>query len=215
MDEAVPDCLHNLESQKSPRLGLARQYFFDNADEEMRSHTEEIGEHLRQAGAEVQEIELPPDFSEIFDNGRGIVAVEATAYHQDMFAKHKDEYRAEMRKLVEWGLSIPATEYAKMLQTRSQQCVSVKQVLYQVDALLTPGAPSAAPHGLNSTGSPVMQAPWTVLGVPAISLPTGLNKDGLPLAVQLVGHAKAEDHLLAVARWCERALDVQLRPPLA
>lgn len=60
-----------------------------------------------------------------------------------------------------------------------------------------------------------MQGPWSILGVPAISLPTGLNKDSLPLAIQLSAPPKAEDHLLAVARWCEKALDVHLHPPLA
>lgn len=214
LDDTVPDCLSNLESQKTPRLGLVRQYFFDNADEEMRSHTDGIVKRLRQAGSEVQDMEFPCNFSEMFDNGRTIMAVEAATYHQAMFAKHKDLYRTGMSKLIEQGLSISAIEYVKILETCSQQYANVKPLLHQVDALLIPGAVGAAPYGLASTGSPVMQGPWTIMGIPAISLPTGLNKDGLPLAIQLVGHPKAEDHLLATARWCERVLNVQLKPPL-
>jgi amidase len=131
-----------------------------------------------------------------------------------MFAKHKNEYGPKLRELIENGLTIPATEYAKALQTRLQQSVDVEPVLHRVDALLTPGITSAAPRGLGSTGNAAMQAPWSIIGVPSISLPTGLNKDGLPLAIQLVGPPKAEDRLLAVARWCEKALNVHLRPPL-
>jgi Asp-tRNA(Asn)/Glu-tRNA(Gln) amidotransferase A subunit family amidase len=179
----------------------------------MRSHTNDIVKRLRQAGAEVQEVEFPGDFSEIVDNGRNIMAVEAATYHQAMFAKHKDLYRARISKLIEQGLSISATEYAEMLETRLHQYASVKPLLHQVDALLTPGAVGAAPHGLASTGSPAMQGPWTIMGVPSISLPTGLNKDGLPLAIQLVGRPKAEDYLLTTARWCERVLNMRLRPP--
>jgi len=214
LGSVIPDCLSNLENQKAPRLGLVRQYFFDNADREMCSHTDDIVKHLRQAGAEVHEIEFPCDFSEILDNGRTIMAVEAATYHQAMFINHRDQYRTEISKLIEQGLSTSAIEYAKVLETRLQQYATVEPLLHQVDALLIPGAVSAAPHGLASTGSPVMQGAWTIMGVPAISLPTGLNKDGLPLAIQLVGHPEAEDHLLAIARWCERVLNMQLRLPL-
>jgi len=214
LDEAVPDCLSNLESQKAPRLGLVRQYFYDNADEEMQSHTDDIVERLQQSGAEVQEIELLCNFSKILDNGRTIMAVEAATYHQTMYIKHKDQYRTEMSKLIEQGLSISAIEYARALELRLQQYASVNPLLYQVDALLIPGAVGAAPHGLASTGNPVMQGPWTIMGVPTISLPTGLNMEGLPLAVQLVGHPKTEDHLLTTAQWCERVLNVQLQLPI-
>ncbi len=214
LDDSVPDCLSNLGSQKTPHLGLVRQHFFDNADEEMRSHTEDVVKSLRQAGAEVQEMDSPCNFSEIYDNGLRIMAVEAATYHQAMFTKHKDLYRPEISRLIEQGLSISATEYARILLTRSQQYVSVKPLLHQVDALLVPGAVGAAPYGLASTGSPVMQGPWTIMGIPTISLPTGLNKDGLPLAIQLAGYPRAEDHLLSTARWCERVLNVRLRLPL-
>ncbi len=81
----------------------------------------------------------------------------------------------------------------------------------QFDALITPGAPGPAPLA-TITGNPVMQLPWTTIGVPAISLPTGLAKNGLPLGVQLVGAPMNESGLLGVASWCEKVLDVHLRP---
>ncbi len=214
LNAPVPDSLSRLESQKAPYLGLVQQYFFEYADEEMCSHTEKVVEHLHQAGAKVEEIVLPPSFATIRDTGRIINTAETATYHQEMFARHKDKYGPKIRGLIENGLTIPATEYAKALQTRLQQSADIEPVLHQVDALLTPGATGAAPRGLGSTGNPAMQAPWSIIGVPSISLPTGLNKDGLPLAIQLAGPPKAEDHLLAVARWCEKALNVHLRPPL-
>ena len=72
----------------------------------------------------------------------------------------------------------------------------------------------AAPHGLASTGDPVMQLPWTLFGFPALGLPTGLDASGMPLGVQLAAAPHAEAELLAVAAWCERALAVRLQPPL-
>jgi len=81
---------------------------------------------------------------------------------------------------------------------------------------MSPAAIQSLPgeDGLSSTGNPVMQGPWTIMGIPSISLPSGLSKNGLPLAIQLVGPPKAEYRLLAVSRWCEPVLEVNLRPPL-
>jgi len=214
LDAPVPDCLGHLENQKAPRLGLLREYFFDQADEEMRRHTESVAESLRQAGAKVEEVALPPSFANIHETSRTIMAVEAATYHQEMFAKHKEQYRPGIRKLIEDGLTIPATEYARALEMRLQQHTDTEPLLHKVDAMLTPGASGAAPRSLETTGNPVMQVPWSVMGVPSISLPTGLSKDGLPLAIQLAGPPLAEDRLLAVARWCERVLNWHLRPPL-
>jgi aspartyl-tRNA(Asn)/glutamyl-tRNA(Gln) amidotransferase subunit A len=214
LDAPVPDSLSHLENQKTLHLGLVRKYFFEHADEEMCSHTEKVVERLRQAGAKVEEVVLPPSFATVRDTASIINTAEAATTHQEMFARHKNKYGPKIRELIENGLTIPATEYAKALQTRLQQFTDIEPVLHQVDALLTPGATGAAPHGLGSTGNPTMQAPWSLAGVPSLSLPTGLNKDGLPLAIQLVGLPQAEDHLLAVARWCEKALNVHLRPPL-
>jgi Asp-tRNA(Asn)/Glu-tRNA(Gln) amidotransferase A subunit family amidase len=83
LDEPVPDTLGPLQSQVFPRMGLVKDFFFDNADDEMRSHTEEVVERLRQAGAQVEEVGLPPSFATIIDNARIILAVEAAAYHED------------------------------------------------------------------------------------------------------------------------------------
>ncbi|MFC1958899.1 amidase [Chloroflexota bacterium] len=214
LEERVPDCLASLDSQQKPRLGLVRQHFFDHANEEMQRHTEEVAERLRQAGAEVEEVALPSSFAELHEVNRIIMSVECAAYHREMFAKRKDQYRPKIRGTIEKGLAIPATEYAKMLQVRLQQRAEVGSLLREVDALLTPGAPGTAPDDLTTTGDPVIQRPWTTIGLPSIGLPTGLGQNGLPLAIQLVGAPLAEDHLLAVARWCERTLDVHLRPPL-
>ncbi len=214
LNEPVPDCLTSLDSQQNPRLGLVRQHFFDHTSEEMQRHTEEVVERLRQAGARVEEVALPSGFAELHKVNRTLMSVESATYHQEMFARRKEQYRPKIRKTIEEGLAIPATEYVKMLQVRLQQRAEVESMLLQVDALLTPGAPGTAPQDLNTTGDPVIQRPWTTIGIPSISLPTGLGQSGLPLAIQLVGAPLAENRLLAVARWCERALDVHLRPPL-
>jgi Asp-tRNA(Asn)/Glu-tRNA(Gln) amidotransferase A subunit family amidase len=214
LEEPVPDCLSGLEIAESPKLSLMRQYFFDKAEGEMCSQTEKVARLLIDAGAKFRDLVLPSSFSDIESNGRRIMSVECAAFHQDLFAKSKNQYKKEITGIIETGLNTSATEYAGRLELRLRQWAEIKPLLNEVDAILTPGAVGASPGNLNTTGNPVMQAPWTILGLPSVSLPAGLNRAGLPLAIQLVGRPKREKELLATARWCERVLNVHLRPKL-
>ena len=81
-----------------------------------------------------------------------------------------------------------------------------------LDALLLPTASNVAPDP-STTGDPSFQAPWSLLGLPSISLPSGVSDEGLPFAVQLVAAHLAEPTLLRAARWCEQVLAFDARPP--
>jgi aspartyl-tRNA(Asn)/glutamyl-tRNA(Gln) amidotransferase subunit A len=214
LNAPVPDPLISLKGNEPPHLGLARGFFFENADEEMRRHTEEVAEKLRKAGAKVTEVILPTDFQVTSGINRVILQCEVATYHEEMFAKKKELYRPNLKQEIEEGLTTKATDYVRALQERLAERAKITPLLLQLDGLLTPGATGAAPEGLESTGDPAMQRPWTTVGVPTIGLPTGLNQKGLPLGVQLVGAPFAEDKLFAVAWWCENALNVRLHPPL-
>jgi Asp-tRNA(Asn)/Glu-tRNA(Gln) amidotransferase A subunit family amidase len=86
----------------------------------------------------------------------------------------------------------------------------METVLRNYDCLISPATSSSAPKGLASTGNPWFQAPWSLSGLPTIGLPSGLDSQGLPLALQLVGKAYEEGLLLAAARWCEEVLGIAL-----
>ncbi|MBI2867448.1 MAG: amidase, partial [Chloroflexi bacterium] len=214
-DEPAPDYRASVESQrKPPSIGLVRDYFFERASDEMRQHTEAVVERLRRAGAVVRDITLPPSFHSVPDAHMTLLFADCAAYHEEMFAARKELYGPGIRSMIEKGLTIPATAYARALHVRAQACADMASVVREVDALLTPGATGPAPKGLTSTGDAVMQMPWSHVGYPAVSLPSGRSREGLPLAVQLVGQPRGETRLFAVARWCESALDVRLQPPL-
>ena len=82
------------------------------------------------------------------------------------------------------------------------------------DVLLTASTPAAAPRDLTTTGDMIFQSPWTTCGFPAVTLPSGLAANGLPLGVQLVAAPFAEERLLAAAAWCERVLAFDAAPPV-
>jgi aspartyl-tRNA(Asn)/glutamyl-tRNA(Gln) amidotransferase subunit A len=215
LNAPVPDPLTSIKGNKPPHLGLAKGYFFEHADEEMKRHTEEVAEKLRKAGAKVTEVILPPDFRVAADINLIIMGVEAATYHEEVFARKKELYRSNIKQLIEEGLTTPVTRYVRALEERLAERAKITPLLLQLDGLLTPGAIGAAPEGLESTGNAAMQRPWTTIGIPTIAIPTGLNQKGLPLGVQIAGAPFAEDKLFAVAWWCEDALNVNLNPPLS
>ena len=69
--------------------------------------------------------------------------------------------------------------------------------------MITPPTAGEAPATLEETGNPAFCTIWTLLGVPAITIPVGHGPAGLPIGVQIVGARDADDSLLAVAAWCE------------
>lgn len=202
-----------LKPQRAPRLGVPRQFFLERAGAEVTSHLETVGEAFARAGASVEEIKLPPSFQGIHEAGTRVMQVEAAAFHRERFAAHKAHYRPKIRALIEAGLGVSGVEYVVAQQHRGRFLAEMGPLFDQVDALLMPVAGAPAPKGLESTGDPTFCAPWSFAGLPAISLPSGLAGDGLPLAVQLVSGAFDEARLLAVARWCEAALGFAAAPP--
>jgi Asp-tRNA(Asn)/Glu-tRNA(Gln) amidotransferase A subunit family amidase len=84
--------------------------------------------------------------------------------------------------------------------------VSLEGIFYEFAAILTPATTGAAPKGLESTGSPVFCTPWTLCGMPAVTLPLMTAESGLPLGVQLVGRRGEDARLLRTARWLLRTL---------
>jgi amidase len=81
------------------------------------------------------------------------------------------------------------------------------------DAVLTLPAFGEAPEGLGYTGDAEYCAPWTLLGVPAASLPAGFGKNGLPLGLQIVGAYREDYRMLRVAKWIEGVLMVDMGIP--
>jgi Asp-tRNA(Asn)/Glu-tRNA(Gln) amidotransferase A subunit family amidase len=78
-------------------------------------------------------------------------------------------------------------------------------LLREHDVILTPSAPGAAPHGLDSTGNPAFNKLWTLLGTPCVNVP-GLREGELPLGVQIVGRFGRDRLTLEAALFLERAI---------
>lgn len=196
-----------------PRLGLLRGFFEERADAAMREALEDALARLKAAGATVVECPLPENFLEVHSMHRRIMAVEAAEYHRCEYAAHSEQYGPNISALIEEGLSVTAVDYAAALKFQSMFRHEAFEMIANVDALVTPGAPTPAPADLGTTGDPSFNSPWSLAGLPTVTLPCSLAANGLPCGLQLIGRWRGERELLKTALWCERRLEFSACPP--
>jgi Asp-tRNA(Asn)/Glu-tRNA(Gln) amidotransferase A subunit family amidase len=211
-DPSPGDYLGAVTDPAAPRLGVLGS-FLERAAPEMGKHLEAITRGLEAAGARVEDVALPAAFASIHDVGATVLRAEAAAAHAALFPAHAAEYPPKIKELIERGHAISAPTYLAAQAARRQVREAVAAVAARYDALLLPTIGAPAPRGLDSTGDPSFCSPWSTLGMPAITLPTGIES-GLPVAVQLVAAPWTEARLLAAAAWCERVIGLAGGPPL-
>jgi len=158
---------------------------------------------------------MPVDAAAFREAGEPIMRYEAAAVHAQRFREHRDDYRPGIRGLVEAGQATSEADYRRALIRVRELREETLQRLEGFDAFLFPVAPATAPPSLETTGQGIFCAPASFTGLPAISLPSGLDEYGLPLAVQLMGGHLQEARLFGAAAWVESVLDFRARPSLA
>jgi Asp-tRNA(Asn)/Glu-tRNA(Gln) amidotransferase A subunit family amidase len=162
---------------------------------------------LRAAGMAVREEQPPGDFAEIMRALYVITRYELARGHARWHVSHPDGYRPQTVAMIGAGQAIGAAEYAAAVgfQAAFAAQVAAEMAARGIDAWITPAATGPAPAGLGSTGDPVMSVPWSLAGLPAVSVPAG-QAGALPLGLQCAGRPHADEQLLAHADLIERAL---------
>ncbi|SVA21287.1 uncharacterized protein METZ01_LOCUS74141 [marine metagenome] len=199
---------------KAPKIGLVEQYYLDEADDETVSSIHALADKLSNAGAEVSKVSLDIDFEQILAAHRVIMTVEGAFTHKCNFAARPEDYLPEVRKIIETGNKTSAVSYVSARNAQRELKSAVERVLEGYDLLLSPTAVSGAPTP-ETTGQPVFQAPWTMAGIPSISLPYSLDVEGMPLGAQLAGKFLGESSLLATAAWVENIVEFRKVPNIS
>ena len=196
---------------RAPRLGLIGEPFLGRATPEARAHLAEVARRLEARGARVDAVQLSPLMASIYSAVITVSRAEVGAIHADSHRRHADAYRPRIRAGIELGQCIPSDVYLRAQRLRRQARLELAPLLARYDALVMPSALGPTPDR-STTGDAVFNGPWTGLGVPALSLPTRLAPDGLPLGTQLIGAPLEEVRLLSAARWVEGTVAFQGRP---
>jgi len=210
----VPDYCVGLKNPDPPHVGVLEDYFLENADDDVRAHTQEVVERLARDGARIEHLALPESFERAMADQLTILTVEAANFHEPLLKEKADLYGPNIRELVETGLGIDAVTYSRALESRLQLIADAEALAKKAQVLLTPTTPTPAPGDLSVTGSAMFQGPWTSTGLPTVTVPSGLSQSGLPLGIQLIAARLEEPRLLSAARWCEQVLGRMPAPPL-
>ena len=186
----------------APRIGLCRTEVWDNAQPETKAAVEGAAAALGKAGAAVQDIKLPDAFKGMHGVARSTINfVERAACMAFLWDNRREALSPQMRRYVEGGQKTTREEYVEAFRRLDECRALLGPIFEKVDVLLVPCVLGEAPKGLEFTGDPSMQAIWTALHTPAITLPTHRGPNHLPVGIQLVGQRYEDDHLLAAARW--------------
>ena len=192
---------------KPPRLAAVRTPLWPLADANQRGNFADSVRRLRDAGAEVVEIELPPDFDHAMQAVKAIQLREIADRYADKLAGWGGLVSEEFIDYVEGGVRVSREEYAAALVLRTGLIRQYGEFIGDYDAIITPPATGEAPAGLKFTGDASFCAIWTLCGAPALTIPSGKGPHGLPLGLQVVGAVNRDTHMLGAAAWCATGLD--------
>lgn len=194
--------------RRKPVLGVPTGPYLDHVSEEGMIQFQDNRHKLSAAGFNIVEVAAMPDFEEISDRHNLILAAQAARVHARWFEDCGDRYHAKTAQLIRRGQAIPDAGLVEHLAGRERVRGELERLMddYGIDAWISPSAPGAAPQGLDSTGDPVMNLPWTHAGMPAINLPAGDNPIGLPLGLQVTARFHADELLLGFAGEIEAAM---------
>ncbi|MFL6563732.1 MAG: amidase [Burkholderiales bacterium] len=182
-----------------PVLAFIKTPHWERANPDTKEAFAELVEAL---GDRVEEVELFPSASEAWDWHKTVMEGEMAANLEREWRMGKDKLSGELRSLMERGRELRALEYQRAVRSIAPVADSFDELFMErYDAILTPAALGTAPKGLGSTGDPSFCSLWTLLGMPAMSLPLMQGANGLPLGVQLVGRRGFDARLMRTARW--------------
>lgn len=181
-----------------PTIAFVKSPVWDQAETEAQEAFTEFTEFL---GDRCDDVALPDPFEHAVEWHRTIMCADLAKSFAGYYERGADKLTETLRAMIEEGRKILAVDYNRAVDWRDVLGSGLDQVFERYDAILTPATTSAAPVGLESTGSPVFCTLWTYCGVPAVTLPLMEAANGLPIGVQLIGRRGDDARLLRTARW--------------
>jgi Asp-tRNA(Asn)/Glu-tRNA(Gln) amidotransferase A subunit family amidase len=218
-DVPVGDYLAALLAGPKPlRIGVPRKFFYEDLDPEVTSAVEQALDLLSRMSGGLREVEVdvPTD--------RTLQAAESYAYHAGFVSRSPELYQPETLRRIRSGEAIGEAELEQQRRELEQIRSEVHRVFEGVDVLATPTTPVPAPAIAElKENSDLLRPrellllrntrPVNVWGLPAISVPCGFTKAGLPIGLQIIGPHWREDRVLQLAYGYEQATAWHKRQP--
>jgi aspartyl-tRNA(Asn)/glutamyl-tRNA(Gln) amidotransferase subunit A len=210
------------EDIRGLRIGIIDDFTFKDVEEEVASAVQNAADVFRGLGAEVRVLDRSVisstlDYASLFVN---VLLYEFNSILGDHYRKADDResrFGPAVQSDLERGEKVSRDTYDAILAERPRHVQRFRKVFDEVDALLTPSLPNIPP--LQSSGPEVwargrqFNLPFSFVGVPAMSMPCGFSRDGLPIGMQLVADELQESLLLRIGAAYEQATRHYARRP--
>lgn len=182
-----------------PVLGIPKGRYLEQAEPDALKLFYRQIKKLQQEGYQCKEVQALNDIAAINDWHRKLVAAEFASEHRSLYKGNPELYRPKTVELIKEGQTVSKEELA---EARRQQKNLRDRLETQMresgfDLWVTPAAPGPAPSGIEATGNPAMNLPWTNSGLPSVSIPAGKAKNQLPIGLQFIAPFMGDELLLS------------------
>ncbi|MCH8186088.1 MAG: amidase [Chloroflexi bacterium] len=222
----VPDMAEGVDrGVRGVRIGVDEQYITHDVDPELAEAVLSGVRALEHQGAEVVEVHMP-EMESFLSAWPVLCSAEAVAAHQATYPSRREEYGPWFRDWLDLGAGVTGAAYAKANNQRAACNGRLRQIFESIDVLACPSMPTppfpVASSGLSESLDDGLDmsllrftAPSDFNGAPTISVPCGLNGEGLPLSLQFVGKHLEEKLLCRIGHAYEQATEWHaVHPPV-
>ena len=218
----VDDYVTRLEDGvKGVRVIVPSGYFFDDVDADVEHAVRDAASALADLGATVVERALPRT-DELRETQRAILSVDAATFHRERLDDRAGDFGADVLQRLRAGQQISGVETARARRNQVEirhEWIEILGTIGQDSLILTPTTPIAAPEreGQDAIAAvarlTTFTSPFNFTGLPALSVPCGFTREGLPIGLQLAAAPWREALLLRAARAYEAATNWHERHP--
>ena len=185
-----------------PILGIPEGPYLAAASDSALTHFRKVCHWLAEAGYELRRIHILENIQVVRARHDVIMAADAAHVHQKWYSEYKSLYSSKLTELILRGQAISDAQLQAALEERDLFRAEMTEIMDEnhIDLWICPPSPGPAPKGLENTGDPAMNLPWTQVGFPAVTIPVETGPDGLPIGLQVVGKWNMDEELLV---WAE------------
>ena len=194
------------QRQSVLRVGICRTAHWDLASDAARRVLEHSARQLEKAGAHVHDLVLPASCDALTQAQIQIMAYEAAAAFAPERQRQAAQFSPAFAQLLAFGQSLHGADFAAAQSLTIAARRALDAVFESVDVLLAPSAEGEAPAGLGTTGNPIFNRLWTLLGNPCVHVPVGAGERGMPVGVTVIGPRWADALTLSAAHTLELSL---------
>lgn len=211
-------------SLKGLRIGVPKEFFFEDIDPEIESAVREAIKLLGDNGAKVSEVSMP-----WVKDGRainvGVLMAEAATVHRDLMETSPEKISPAVRVRLEAGMKVPATDYIHAQRARAKFGHQMAEAMQEIDLIVTPTVPIRTPTRAECTpapgegnapgggGFPLFTGVFDATGQPSLSVNCGFTSDGMPIGLMISGRPYEDAITLGAGAAYQRLTDWHERTP--